>query len=176
MIKNLLIVVLGLLFCNVGFAELINLKCKFDDGSGDELFMIDWDNKKILWNNGISVEEFIISGPPSDETKFNAFSKDRRIIYDKKKYVSKTAETFKISVDLLHFNLWDMVHNQSTKAQVYHSQAFSITIFKDKDNLILMPSKDDLSFLPEDKLWEIGNDELGTSYFGNINKFNCNKI
>ena len=107
--------------------------------------------------------------------RFNAYSKNRKIIYDKKKYVSKTAKTFKISVDLLYFNLWNIVNNQSTKANVYHSQAFRITIFQDKDNLILMPTKDDLSFLPEDKIREI-DDELGTSYFGNINKFNCNKI
>ena len=176
---------LGLLWCNFGFADelkakILTLQCKYNDGSGNELIIIDWDKQKIMVTDELGVHEYIISnhkGAKFIPWQFNAYSKDRRIKRAQNPEISKTSKSYSIDVSLLYFNIWHIYHKQGNNAEVYHSQVFNLSIYEDKDNLVFMPKKEDLNFLNENEYRSIGKWEfIGDAFNGGTYLMNCNKI
>jgi len=111
--------------------------------------MIDWDNSKLTWNDGLDLTEFKII-KKGDKYFFNAYQVDEGDIR-KKDY--KGSSSYKFSLTLMSVSLFD---NNPT---VNYAQAFGLSIYEDDKELILMPEKKG-SFTARE-------------YFGSINSLKC---
>ena len=67
---------MSLFFCNIVIADIYHLKCKYDDGSGNEKFFIDINKKIIRWSNDTKEKEYDLFEQPGDPTTIRGIKKN----------------------------------------------------------------------------------------------------
>ena len=117
----------------------MNLKCTYsgtDTPKYGEIIMIDWKNGKLTWNDGLSLTEYKIvkrRGFGSDiEDMFNAYQVNDSAI---RKREHEGSYSYQFSLDLMYVSLYE------NSAAVNFAQAYRLSIYHDKKELILMPEK-----------------------------------
>ena len=158
--KLFLYAFLGLLWCNLSLADakFLKLKCRYTDtGKYEQTIVIDWRNSKVTWAGTVDVEEYKIvknerTGSEIEDT-FNAYKVDDDDIRKIENTKSVDSYSYQFSLTLMYVGLYD------NSAEVNFAQAFHLSIYEDKKELILMPEKK--------------GEYTSKRYFGMINSLNC---
>ena len=178
--KKLLVIILVSLLCfNSSIADIYHLKCKYDDGSGNEKIYIDTNKEIIRWSNDIREEEYDLHISPGSPTRIRGFKKDtisvERLIADLgKKEPKGNYKMYKTKIDALDFDFWNVMKNQSNRVQGanFTSNLYFYIDEKNKER-IFMPTEKEFKDTTKGKdlyYSEFGR-SLGHNFFLNCTKY-----
>jgi len=176
--KIISIIFMGMFFCNIVVADIYHLKCKYDDGSGNEKIFIDTNKKIIRWSNDIREEEYELHVSPGSTTRIRGIKKGtisvERLSADLgKSEVKGNYKMYKTNIDVLDFDFWNVMNNQSNnvKGAIFTSN-FYFYIDEENKERIFMPTEKEFKDTTKGK--DLYYSEFGRS-FGHNFRLNCTK-
>ena len=176
--KIISIIFMSLFFCNIVIADIYHLKCKYDDGSGNEKFFIDINKKIIRWSNDTEEKEYDLFDSPGSPTTIRGFKKKNvkvdNLTADIGKKVPKgNYKMYRTHIDVLDFDFWNVMKNQSNSVQGAHfTSNFYFYIDEENKERIFMPTKKEFKDTTKGK--DLLYYELGRSIGHNF-ALNCTK-
>ncbi|MDB4082429.1 hypothetical protein N9500_05835 [Candidatus Pelagibacter sp.] len=172
------IIFMSLFFCNVVFADIYHLRCKYGDGTGNEKIFIDTNKKIIRWSNDIREEEYALHISPGSPTRIRGIKKGtisvERLSADLGKSEPKgNYKMYKTDIDVLDFDLWNVMKNQSNSVQgALFSTYLYFYIDEENKERIFMPTEKEFKDTTKGK--DLYYSEFGRSSGHNF-RLNCTK-
>ena len=119
-----------------GYSQIYHLKCKYDDGSGNEKFKINTNTKEVVWSNESKEEVFRIINYYGSNHKIRAF-RDLGVsvvsqINEAGKKPSKDMMVYHIDLESLDIELFDIINGYSNRAEVVNYLNLGQKLFVDE--------------------------------------------
>jgi hypothetical protein len=176
--KLTLVIFMSFLFCNISFANIYYLKCKYDDGSGDEKFKINLNSNKVIWSDDSNEEAFRIIRYNGNNHTIRAFITDKisvKELGEDGKKPKGDMKVYNFSLRSLDIELFYIINKISNKATIVHYTEYGQKLFVDEKykERIHLPSEEDIQKSTRGKNILNKNSIIQDQAFGGAAILNC---